>query len=69
MQPLQVEKQKSILQTTLEKANWEEIYDEHYGKPDIETELPKKLPKGKELQKTFFNSSNKRYLKWKLKQL
>lgn len=55
---------KSILQTFLEKLSWEEISDEHYGKKTIDEELPR----GTDLQIHFFKNSNKRYLKWRLKQ-
>jgi peptide subunit release factor 1 (eRF1) len=43
---------KSILQELLEKTSWEDIYEEHYGKEEIE----KELPKGLELQKHFVTS-------------
>lgn len=55
---------KSILQTFLEEVKWEDIYDEYYGKNKVEEELPK----GTDLQIHFFKNSNKRYLKWRLKQ-
>lgn len=53
---------KTLLQTILENTKWKDIYNEHYGKQDIE----KELPKGKELQKHFYTNSNKRWTKWRL---
>lgn len=44
-------KEKSFLQVTLESTDWKEIYDEYYGKEEIE----KELPKGEELTKRFYS--------------
>ena len=46
---------KTILHTLLEKTNWQDIYDEHYGKEEVE----KELPRGKELRKHFYNDAKK----------
>ena len=43
-------KEKGFLQTILESTDWKEIYDEHYGKEEIE----KELPKGEEMTKRFY---------------
>lgn len=38
----------------LKKINWKTLYEEHYGKNEID----KELPKGKDLQKHFYNSED-----------
>ncbi len=58
------DKTKSFLQTILENTKWQDLYNEHYGKAKVEEELPK----GVDLQNHFLKNSNKRYLKWRLKQ-
>ena len=63
MQKEQEDYPKTFLQATLEKTSWQDIYDEHYGKYEVE----KELPKGRELQEHFYTNSNKRWVKWRLK--
>ena len=45
---------KTPLHQVLEKTDWKEIFDEHYGKNEVENELPK----GKDLQKHFYNNKD-----------
>lgn len=47
----QEKKSKSFLHTLLENTDWKTIYEECYGKLEIQEELPK----GKELRKRFYS--------------
>ena len=43
-----------LIKQKLNNISFQELYDEHYGKPDIE----KELPKGEELRKRYYSKKH-----------